>query len=359
MKRDAGRLWLIRALFLLSAVSLAASTGTTFQSNSIGFRFQEIAESSFQDYEYVLRVQNPNPLVTEESLFRNNTLVQKTVVTRQASPSQRKTIVQTNFDALGRETVRIRSVFDGNLLVQRSQNENSGSIVSFFTYENRRLVAQRDIYNGNLQKLSTYYRNATNGALIGIRIVTVGESPKVQFFGGLEGHGMYAEGDAESFTITTMIDGMVPTTQRWLNSQSVLSATVAYDDNGNLVVSEDSSEGLVRKTYDVRGLLIHELWITGEAAGTLVDYAYDDSDLLMYSRKEIPGTLQKVIERWYHDEVELSMKEWEGSFQVKSVRYLPGGGSIVTLFDKGRPYADVTYAGDGRRVISVVYREDT
>jgi YD repeat-containing protein len=359
MKPGYGRVWLIIALFLLYATSLPASSATIYRSNSIGLRLQEITESLEQQFDYVLRVRYPDTLTTEESLYKNDILVQNTVVTRSAVPFEEKTVVQVHYDESGRELSLMRSVYDGNMLNQRSQTDEFGSMVSFFTYENGRMVSQRDLYNGDFHKLITYHRNATDGALVGIRVLTAGENPVVQFFGGVDGADMYAEGDTESFTITTMLEGKVPATQTWLNSKVVLSATVIYDEDGNLVVSEESPDGLVKKTYDARGLLVHESWLTGDSIGTMVDYVYDDSGLLTYSRKEIPSTLPKVIERWYADEVLLSIKEWEGTLQVKSVQYLVHGGSIVTLFDNGRPYADVTYAGDGRRVISVVYREDT
>jgi len=34
------------------------------------------------------------------------------------------------------------------------------------------------------------------------------------------------------------------------------------------------------------------------------------------------------------------------------------GTTVVTLFDNGRPYADITYAPDGKRVLSLEYRKE-
>jgi len=50
--------------------------------------------------------------------------------------------------------------------------------------------------------------------------------------------------------------------------------------------------------------------------------------------------------------------EWLDDSPVKATRYLADGTSVVTLFDNGRPYADVTYAPDGKRVLSLEYRKE-
>jgi hypothetical protein len=40
---------------------------------------------------------------------------------------------------------------------------------------------------------------------------------------------------------------------------------------------------------------------------------------------------------------------------VKTIRYNEDGSSVQTLYSEGNPYADVTYAVDGKRVLSISY----
>ena len=44
-----------------------------------------------------------------------------------------------------------------------------------------------------------------------------------------------------------------------------------------------------------------------------------------------------------------------GGRVVKKTRYNEEGSSVQTLYSEGNPYADVTYAVDGKRVLSISY----
>lgn len=87
-------------------------------------------------------------------------------------------------------------------------------------------------------------------------------------------------------------------------------------------------------------------------------YEYDEKGTLIHSTEII--TLQKVerIERYYTNGELKSKTEFIDEMPIKSTRYNQDGTSIVTLFEENRPYADVTYALDGKRVLSIEYRKE-
>ena len=66
---------------------------------------------------------------------------------------------------------------------------------------------------------------------------------------------------------------------------------------------------------------------------------------------------ENKIEKWFSNGTLQTETEWENEMPISSSkRYISDGTSIITLFEKGKPYADVTYAPDGKRVLSIQYR---
>ncbi|NCB00908.1 MAG: ABC transporter ATP-binding protein, partial [Spirochaetia bacterium] len=87
-------------------------------------------------------------------------------------------------------------------------------------------------------------------------------------------------------------------------------------------------------------------------------YEYDLKGTLIHSTEINKGQKTERIERYYTNGVVKSITQFVDESPVKSTRLNDDGTSIVTLFEEERPYADVTYASDGKRVLSIEYRKE-
>jgi len=130
------------------------------------------------------------------------------------------------------------------------------------------------------------------------------------------------------------------------------------DDEGKLTIKEKVDNDEIETVYSIDGVLLekHSVKSTGEIQDFL--YEYDGSGNLIHSTQIITAQKVERIERYYTNGVLKSKTQYIEETPVKSTRYNLDGTSIVTLFEENRPYADVTYALDGKRVLSIEYRKE-
>jgi len=355
MMETTGRIRFLIAVMLLCNLSLS---GTTYRSNSIGMRFEQLAPQASLESGYILVVEeNPVSSSVEQSLYHDGQLVEKTMITSSLPPAQRKTIVNTTYDIEGREIERIRQVFEGLQPINLTRTSEYGTWMTMYTYENGKLIAQRNIKPDNQEQLFVYYRDSRDGSLVGVRVSQPNGPESIRYYSIVEGTDIYAEGDETDFAISKIISDGILVRETWAAGDAVQSAQVDYDASGNLIVDNNTPDGLVRSTYGKAGVLLDEKWMSGPSSGMEITYAYDTQGILEVSRKSMPKPNQRIIEDRFVHGILVSTTEWDEGVLVRTVEYPPKGGTVVTLYDKGKPYADVTYAPDGKRVLSLTYRE--
>lgn len=349
------RVNILIVVLLLSTLSIQ---GASYYSNSIGQKLELLSGGSQSETGYILQIDGPEDGSHEMSLLHDGYLEIFTRVTIDTMDSLSKRITQTTYDTLGRQISQVIEVYQGSLIMERSVADAQGENTDLFSYENGRLIMQKTFSNGKLHSLTDYFRNARDGSLAGVRIIVLNGEPYIRYFSQKNEETVIAEGSETSFTKSVSNKGAVSIKQTWQGEQAVLSSSVKYDDTGNLRVEEISQNGRIARTFNTEGLLIAEQWLSGRFAGNQTEYIYDGKGNLVSSRESSGSTLRKTIQRWYDQGVEQSREEWEGDYKTKSSRILEGGGSLVTLYEKGRPYADVTYASDGKKVVSLSYYQE-
>lgn len=349
-----GRVQLLMTALLLCSLSLA---GATYRSNSIGMQLAQFDQQASRDTGYILLVEQPSPYIVERMLYHEGLMIEKTIVTTSPAPDKQKTIVHIKYDSTGIEIVHTRQEFDGLKPINLSRTDEYGSSLTLYIYEKGRLLAQREIQDGIQERLLVYYRNPLDGSLVGVRVSDPSGSTSIRYFSIVEGMEIFAEGDEADFSISRAFSDGVAVRETWVAGDVVQSASVDYDVSGNLIVERTTPDGLVRSTYNKLGLILHEVYLMGALNGMEISYSYNPQGGLVTSRKTIPRPSQRIIEHRYVDGMLDSSKEWEKGVLVKTVVFLPTGGTLVTIYDKGKPYADVTYAPDGKKVLSLTYRE--
>lgn len=351
---NSGRAQLMMAALLLCSLSLS---GVAYRSNSIGMQLAQLEAEVSRESGFVLVVAQASSTMEERTLFHEGLMVEHTIITTSAPPEKRKTIVSITYDSTGKEIVRTRVVYDGLRPINLTKTDGYGTWITFYTYDKGMLIAQREIQAGGREQLFAFYRDPRNGSLIGVRASDPSGFSSIRYFSMVEGMEILAMGDDRDFTISRAMGDGVIVRESWTAGEAMQTAKVDYDESGNLIVDQTTPDGLVRSTYGKGGLLLQERWVTGASLGMEISYSYDAQGILTTSRKVLPGPVKRIIEHTYMNGAIKSSHEWENGLSVKTIAYLPQGATVATLYAEGKPYADVTYAPDGKRVLSLIYRE--
>ena len=105
----------------------------------------------------------------------------------------------------------------------------------------------------------------------------------------------------------------------------------------------------MEETYDE-----HALLISRKTPSYLTEYRYNEERMLIEEQTLRSDGNQTLTT--YEGGRRSMVEERKSGQTVKISRFLADGRSIVTLFSEGKPYSDVTYAIDGKRVLSISYR---
>ncbi len=311
-----------------------------YRSNSLGQKLEELDSTLIENQKYYLYQED-----NVEMLFEDGILIKENLIEVSSNTTKE---IQINY--LDGEVVdQITTYWEDNL-PKRIEN---GSTITYHTYVDEFLIEKKEVQQGNLIKVTTFYRGV-DGTLNGIRVVGSNDQQvdllySDQFFG---------ESKEGVFNKLTFFDNNLVAQQMWIGDVPQIISDVSYDEDGNLVIKEWEDDSLKTKTYDLKGLLVSLAIEDDNGELSTKSYYYDDSGTLEKTNEVIISEGKKEIDSYYEEGQLVNEIEWEEDLPVKSKRILKDGNLIVTLFDKGKPYADVTYASDGKRVLSLEYRMD-
>ena len=350
-----------RGGFRLMVIGLCLSTlplfGALYRSNSLGQMVEAIEASQRNDYPYVLE-SNVIPGQGEQRvLYSNGVLVGKVEIESDAKHPAVRTITEYSYGSDGTITSKVETRYEQGLPQSIAWMENDVVHLMLHTYVDGKMVETKELVDGELVNLITYYRGS-DGMLSGLRIVGLDGTGMQTIYSQDRGVSVYGQNIQGAFTRLSFYPGNLVVRDVWTNEERNVETSVAYDDAGRLVIDEMIGSTRIRKTYGPDGMLVKSE--SEDAAGkkTTITYVYDHNGVLDQSLELVVGENTKRIERWYKNGSLETQTEWLDESPVKATRYLADGTSVVTLFENGRPYADVTYAPDGKRVLSLEYRKE-
>ncbi|MGI6432846.1 MAG: hypothetical protein ACOXZ4_03145 [Sphaerochaetaceae bacterium] len=347
MNRYAASL-MLAGLLLHSALLPAA----LFHSNSLGQELQRAYRSDAKTSEWIIDVDRSDPHNQMRKLYHNQIVVE-TVAEQMDQDQLLRT--QTHYDTDAHIQKTVETTFSANLLKQKLIRTADQTTLLLYEYDEGRLVEIKRLEEGILRSITTYYRGS-DGSLSGVRRIDT-QLPTVQSMFTTDGKtASYSQQQGSYIANVQLFSPTILLEQRWVDDQLLIDTTAHYDDLEQLVVTETDSEGLViEKTYAPDGLLVKQVEQSPLTSTITTTFAYDPKGRLDWSAQVQE---QQRIERWFKDGVLQDLTQWSGQEPIRAVRYLADGTSIVTLFENGRPYADVTYAPDGKRVLSIEYRKE-
>lgn len=332
-------------------LSIIPLHGAVYRSNSLG---QKLELDDKPTSRYTLKVEGEHTNREHRLLYDGPLLIMEEKITIIGA---KKEVERIEYDVLGNETSQTTTFFEKGL-PQRILTQLADEImITLHAYSEGRLVETKELRNGEMIRLITYYRGK-EGMLSGLRVVDLHDTKTLSTFTKDKGATVYGESIENTFSTLTYFPHNIIVRNYWVDDTIQISTKVDYDEAGRLVVTE-VKEGLTfQKTYGPDGMLLETHAQQSDGTNITQTYIYDSLGVLDQSIELIEGSSTRRIERWYKDGLIQTQTEWEDSQPVKATRYVYDGTTVVTLFEEGRPYADITYAPDGKRVLSLEYRKE-
>lgn len=346
---DRGR-WFV-ALSLGVVLSLLPLSGATYRSNSLG-QALELDPSGSSYYSLVV---DEGKLHTNRALYEEGRLIKSEQITTSDTGQE---VLTKEYSLTGQLFKEVISTYEGGLPQRIISREGENLFITLYNYAEGRLIEQKELINGELDSLTTFYRGE-EGLLSGIRVIETNGGYEWSTFTKEGTNPLYGEQSGVNVTTLTYYPHDLVVRNAWVNENWEVKSSVFYDEAGRLVVSEERLDGWIKKYYGPDGMLVEQHEGEGEEAEVIQTFFYDPYGVLDHSIELVrEGVGERRLERWYKEGNLETQTEWLDSVPVKASRFLFDGTTVVTLFEAGRPYADVTYAPDGKRVLSLEYRKE-
>jgi YD repeat-containing protein len=248
--------------------------------------------------------------------------------------------VQTTEFADGTEP--LVKTYDGNRLVE----ERQGGKTTLFSYDEAgQLHTVRQLQDGSLASLEVYGFDGFSHRLVTSAKIRDGQY-EIRYYGTDGTDRWVSRTTGEISEKITRYPNGVAVRQTWDGEDPETPVTVSHRDESDLLVISDGTASTV---YDRQGLLVAE-----NVPDYQVRYRYDEAGVLVgETRTEADG---KTVETEYRDGKPAFRTVMDGETVEKTIVYGTDQGRVETLYEAGTAYCDVTYASDGKQVLSVRYR---
>ena len=295
-------------------------------SNSIGQdRDEWPGEGSF----YLAHLPNQTQLHGPEGL----------VWTKQLFESEQELILVTRYEDGTPDTVE---VFSNSLLMRVQTEEN----ITYYQYApDGRLMQTTTVIDGRLSQARLYSYSKDSLAAI----LTIADShSEVRTFGMLKDQAYFAFSDKDGGQMFTTLANGRTIGEYWIGEEKQEQVSVTTYEDGGFSILRKSGEAQILEEYDGSALLV-----SAKTPSYLVEYRYNEHRTVIEERiTEADG---RVTIKTFDEGKLVVSEEAVGGRVVKTTRYNEDGSSVQTLYNEGSPYADVTYAVDGKRVLSITY----
>lgn len=271
----------------------------------------------------------------------------------------------------------VQTLFGPQGMVQRIESSGSvvektdggGNVVSKQFFESGRLVKEEDggftylyVYSGEgkldrmvtlhddlMVQMDLYSYEHTTGSLAAILAITQDES-SIRYFGRNEGFSWFSYSKGAYVQRFDEVAGGVSLRQSWDGDQELETYQSKFLDNGNLLITRFQGESKTEEQYDPHGLLV-----LSKTPLVLTEYRYNESGVLFEVQVTNEGGTSRTTQFKEGREVMAELYD-EHSTLYKTITYGEDKARTETLYSDGKPYCDVTFASDGKRVVSISYR---
>lgn len=227
--------------------------------------------------------------------------------------------------------------------------EQQGSDVWLYTYaEDGKLQQRTHMQDDTLESVSMYGYGGVNGSLstqlhidaLKRTYILVGSLGQEQF--------LVSSSEKEGQSFTTLANGHT-VHQAWNEESPLRVSRIEYLDEGGFILRHLEGSEPIEETYDGLALLISR-----KTPSYLTEYRYNEERKLISEQTSNADGSQTLTT--YEGGRRSMVEERRDGNPIKVSHFLEDGRRVVTFYSEGRPYSDVTYAIDGKRVLSISYR---
>lgn len=341
-------LWKAVTIVFLASLPLMASDSTWYISNELMQRIQESDEFTALSMPWALEVTSESE---GEVLYKEGAVYARRM---DLSTEDAREVTITYQD--GRYTKNLYT--DGLLstVVQGAGDVTETSRMEF-SYTEGQLTERKNVVQGVMEQLITYYRHE-DGTLGGTRLIDR-EGKSVLTLFNTDGTLLtLSRQGGDEVRITEILSGNLMAEARLRDGVPIQTYTAAFDDEGNLTLEEIILGKELIRVFSPEGLLLSRVEEKEEDIRSSTTYEYDSDGNLIRSDELNENGQKERIERWYVNAALKTETQWLDGVPQRSTRYNGDGTMVVTIFEEGLPYADVNYASDGKRIISIEYRKE-
>ncbi len=339
------RVWrLAQLLVLLTVLPLYAEEGVWYLSNELMMPLQMSDEATASREPYSLYVTRSGA-----EFYKNGELE----ATRTEENSSSGTTIRVSY----RDGRIEESIYTSDLLQKEVFTDGRVQEIILYRYESDQLVERKELRQGQMEKLISYYRHE-DGTLAGTREIRFDDVTSITFYSTEGDISTVARQAGEEVVITDIFPEGVMKDTYIKEGVPVQAYTAIYDEIGRLIIDEVIGTDTRKTVYGPDGMLLEETTTAQDGKVTYISYEYDAQGNLIHANESSHNGQSERIERWYSKGKVKNETQWIDEMPQKSTRFNEDGTSVVTIFETGRPYADVTYASDGKRILSIEYRKE-
>ena len=339
-------LWKAVTIVLLVSLPLLASESSWYISNELMQRIQESDEFTALSMPWALEVTSERE---GEILYKDGTVYAERVET---GTEDTREVTITYKD--GRYT---KNLYRDGLLSTVEQGAGDETSRMEFSYTEGQLTERKNIIQGSLEQLITYYRHE-DGTLGGTRLIDR-EGKSVLTLFNTDGTLLtLSRQGGDEVRITEILSGNLMAEATLRDGVPIQTYTAEYDEDGNLTLKELILGKELIRVFSPEGLVLSRVEEKDQDIRSTTTYEYDSEGTLIRSDELHENGQKERIERWYVNDALKTETQWLDGVPQRSTRYNGDGTMVVTIFEEGLPYADVNYASDGKRIISIEYRKE-
>jgi hypothetical protein len=287
---------------------------------------------------------------SEESEYTLSTKDSVSTLEYQGEPvwEKTKTLLEEGFEISTyyfEDGITQKRRYENNRLV----SEEVGEKARYYYYDERGLLEKTMVLlSGKLTEMELYTYDVDKHSLNSILTITE-EGSSISYFGDPIIRPWFSYTKGKTFTKEVQISQNLQIQEVWEGNTLIKSVAVEMTKEGGILLTTTKNGMEESELYNEAGLL--ELRISPSLT---TEYWYNEERTLKEAVEKTSDG-QVLIKR-YEEGREVSESQYMNDILEKETLYPSDSGKVETLYDNGQPYCDITYALDGKRVLSIRYR---
>ena len=235
--------------------------------------------------------------------------------------------------------------YENNRLISESVRER----VRYYYYDTEGILEKTMVLlDEKINEMELYTYDANTKSLNSILTITR-EGNSILYFGDLIEQPWFSYTKDETFTKVVQISQNLQIQEVWQGDTPIKSVKVEMPQDGGIRLTTTKKGFEESELYDDAALLVLR-----SSPSLTTEFRYNEERSLSEAIEKSADGHVRIIR--YEEGREVSESLYQNDMLEKEISYPQDSWKVETLYDKGQPYCDITYALDGKRVLSIRYR---